>query len=123
MLKSTDDTLLDEFISDTTDLEEYQNFVNEMTSSNVKNHELEAWWAVTGLSVEASELMELYEKAFRKTGVTEVPSENVLDELGDVLWYAAAVANASGITLDDVIEYNISKLVKRAYEKEETSTE
>lgn len=122
-MKKDDDTLLDEFISDTTDLEEYQNFVNEMTSSNVKNHELEAWWAVTGLSVEASELMELYEKAFRKNGVTEVPAENVLDELGDVLWYAAAVANASGITLDDVIEYNISKLVKRAYEKDKEDPE
>ena len=118
-----DDTLLDGFISDTTDLEEYQNFVNEMTSSNVKNHELEAWWAVSGLSVEAAELMELYEKAFRKNGVTEVPPENVLDELGDVLWYAAAVANASGLTLDDVIEYNISKLVKRAYEKDKEDSE
>jgi NTP pyrophosphatase (non-canonical NTP hydrolase) len=105
-------------IDDRTELMEYQEFVYSTTSKAATVGGLEEWWAASGLVVEASELMELYEKTYRKTGTTDVPSEAVLDELGDVLWYAAAVANACGITLDDVIEYNISKITKRHYADE-----
>lgn len=53
---------------------------------------------------------------FHKTGVNLLTSERRDDmrkELGDVLWYVAAVASDWGFTLDEVAQGNIDKLAKR----------
>ncbi len=34
-------------------------------------------------------------------------------ELGDVLWYVSALSDYYGITLQDVLDYNVSKLKAR----------
>lgn len=38
---------------------------------------------------------------------------NLIEELGDVLWYVAAACNGLGITLDYVANANIRKLARR----------
>ena len=38
---------------------------------------------------------------------------HLMDELGDVLWYIATLADEFGWSLQDVAEYNILKLRKR----------
>ena len=40
-------------------------------------------------------------------------SENVLDELGDVLWYITIIASGLGASLDEVMMRNINKLEMR----------
>ena len=39
--------------------------------------------------------------------------EEVLDELGDVLWYVSTIANLGGYTLEDLMLRNINKLERR----------
>jgi NTP pyrophosphatase (non-canonical NTP hydrolase) len=43
--------------------------------------------------------------------------ENVREEIGDLLWYIAVIANNLGINLDEAAEENIAKLQKRYPEK------
>ena len=40
--------------------------------------------------------------------------KEVLDELGDVLWYVSTIANEKGYTLEDLMVRNINKLERRA---------
>lgn len=43
----------------------------------------------------------------------ELAEAKLLDELGDVLWYIATLANEFDISLDEVIEKNVKKLRNR----------
>lgn len=97
-----------------TELEEYQEFVascpqpkNDITEVDY----LKGLWASTQMTCEAAEVLTIFEKAIRKG--TEVDFKHLEEELGDVLWGLACVCNYAGITLDDVIMTNISKLRKR----------
>ena len=40
----------------------------------------------------------------------EYETETIKDELGDVLWYLAGLAQKHGLTLAEIAEYNIIKL-------------
>jgi NTP pyrophosphatase (non-canonical NTP hydrolase) len=40
-------------------------------------------------------------------------ADEVIKELGDVLWYVAGMATAIGVSLDDVGQRNVDKLRKR----------
>lgn len=100
-----------------TELEEYQDWVMEGVSEHVKSKspEVQQLWALSGLSAESGEVQELFEKAVRKN----IPLDNarILDESGDVLWYLTCLLGLRGITLDEVIEHNITKLNERRYGK------
>lgn len=63
------------------------------------------------LTIEAAELQQHALKA-RYHG-KPFPADKALEELGDVLWYAAAVADDLGVTLDEVAEQNLAKLQQR----------
>ena len=43
----------------------------------------------------------------------ELSREHVAEELGDVMWYVAITAHAVGYPLNDVMEMNVDKLLKR----------
>lgn len=43
--------------------------------------------------------------------------EKLLDEIGDVLWYVAMIADELETTLEDVAQRNINKLADRAVRK------
>lgn len=108
---------LDLSYSEKTELEEYQEFVRKTTSRPIHDlsEELELLWAAGELNAEAGEVMGEAIKIVRKgeNGISEERFLKIIDELGDVLWGCAAVANAIGVSLDDVIAHNIDKLVKR----------
>lgn len=97
---------------DITELEEYQEWVASKATT-LPPKELMGWWASTILSCEAAEVLELHEKAIRKTGSAIAEVDRVLDELGDTLWCVAAVANAYELSLDDVMMHNIDKINDR----------
>lgn len=101
-------------------LQEYQNFVSGLTSSKIieaDNVDFETSWAAMGLTSEAGEVSGVINKEFRKYGlITEAGFDRIVDELGDTLWYAAAVSNAIGVPLEAVIKHNIEKLRKREME-------
>lgn len=64
-----------------------------------------------GLAGEAGEVIELIKKhVFHGHDLDRLM---VRKELGDVLWYLAAIATLCGIDLDDVGEGNIQKLRER----------
>jgi len=68
-----------------------------------------------GLAGEAGEVAEKVKKLWRNKDITEGSRVGVFDaleikkELGDCLWYIAAIARKLNINLDDVAEANIEK--------------
>jgi len=90
-------------------LSEYQDWVWETTTP--KEGDNGGWWAASGMVAEAGESLALFEKAYRK-GIP-VDRDNLMDELGDVLWFLAAVCNMMDIELMDVLQHNIHKINTR----------
>jgi NTP pyrophosphatase (non-canonical NTP hydrolase) len=68
-----------------------------------------------GLAGEAGEFSNKVKKIIRdKQGQVDAESrEDMIKELGDVLWYLSACATDLGVTLNSVAEQNIAKLNKR----------
>lgn len=68
-----------------------------------------------GLVNEAGEVAGKIKKVFRdKEGLISEDTRQALKaELGDVLWYLAQVSTELGLTLDEVAQANITKLVDR----------
>lgn len=64
-----------------------------------------------GLVGEAGEVAEKLKKSFRDNAVLD--KDDMMKELGDVLFYVAALANLYGGTLQEVAELNVSKLESR----------
>jgi NTP pyrophosphatase (non-canonical NTP hydrolase) len=74
-----------------------------------------AWtkqYPILGLPGEVGELMSIYAKAVRD-GEKDTHKEMVFKELGDVLWFVAAIAKDEGFALADVAKGNIQKLNDR----------
>lgn len=67
-----------------------------------------------GLPGESGEVCEILKKHERNQGKgIPLDVEHLTEELGDVLYYLVMIAFRNGITLGDVIEYNIKKIEAR----------
>ena len=66
--------------------------------------------ALHGLASEVGEIHGIYQKTFQGHALR---SEDVIDELGDLLWFAAELADVLGVSLDEVAQRNVDKLLKR----------
>ena len=68
-----------------------------------------------GLTNEAGEVAGKVKKIFRdKSGVIgDADREALAAELGDVLWYLAQVATELDLSLDDIAQHNLDKLMSR----------
>jgi len=67
-------------------------------------------WNAIGLGGEAGEVLEEIKKGiFHRHGLS---IDKLKKELGDVLWYTAAICTKVGLTLEEVMEANIEKLEK-----------
>ena len=99
---------------------QYQEFVKSM-KIYPKEHAIV--YPALGLSGEAGEIAEKVKKYLRGDKLGEgqkevklsmiVDREALLKELGDPLWYIAALADDLGYTLQDVVDANIDKLTSR----------
>ena len=72
-------------------------------------------YCVLGLAGEAGELANHYKKVLRDdAGILNHERRTaIIDELGDVLWYVAALSQELGIDLDTVATRNAGKLAER----------
>jgi NTP pyrophosphatase (non-canonical NTP hydrolase) len=68
-----------------------------------------------GLAGEAGEVANQVKKILRDNAgeLTAERRAKIIDELGDVLWYAAALATDIGVNLEEVAEANLAKLAMR----------
>lgn len=75
------------------------------SSSNELQH------GIIGLVTEIGEIADTYKKHVFYD--QPLDKENIIEEIGDVLWYLALVARAINSNLDDIAESNVLKLKKR----------
>lgn len=70
-----------------------------------------------GLTGEAGEVADKVKKVIRDKGgdfwKDSTTREEIMKEIGDVLWYCATLANDLGYTLEEVAETNVEKLLSR----------
>jgi len=73
-------------------------------------------WASNALCGEAGELANVIKKIYRdnKGLMTEEAKQKIKDEVGDVFWYLLfLIEEIAGITLEDVMKYNLEKLCEK----------
>lgn len=75
-------------------------------------------YVTLGLMGEAGEVAEKIKKIIRdKNGIVNDDDKVLLGkEIGDVLWYCAALADELGLKISDIAQGNIDKLEKRKQE-------
>ena len=70
--------------------------------------------AAVGMSAEAGEFTEIIKKIiFQGKPVNEENLFHLKRELGDIMWYVAQACIGLNISLDEVMEMNVEKLVAR----------
>jgi NTP pyrophosphatase (non-canonical NTP hydrolase) len=91
--------------------EEYQRVIKTFLEEGTTEETL-----FTGLAAEVGEVMSERVKETR-TGAER--TDEIVDELSDVLWYVATIANARGSSLEEIMTHSTCKLISRTlYGKE-----
>lgn len=93
--------------------EEYQSEAKQTALYPNRLSNLE--YPTLGLAGEAGEVANVVKKIQRDHGgvITDETRAKLKDELGDVLWYISACADELGLTLTEIAEFNVEKLMKR----------
>ena len=101
-------------------LDEYQkDAMDVLYPFENKNRQLE--YAVLALCGESGELANVIKKIMYYKD-TSMAGRNIIDELSDVLWYVACVADSLNIKLSEVATFSINKVTikKCTQEREQT---
>ena len=88
----------------------FNEYQEEASKTAIYPEQYKIVYPALGLAGEAGEVAEKVKKHIRD-GVLNV--DDLKKELGDVLWYLAAIASDLGLKLDDVAEANLQKLRSR----------
>lgn len=91
--------------------DDYQNEAKRTLSSNYSNQRDGLTLGALGLGGESGEAIDLIKKHLFHA--QPLDREKLRKELGDVLWYLAAIATVSGFSLDEVAAANVAKLRAR----------
>lgn len=89
--------------------DEYQALARRTQNKALSEME-KGYHALHGMASEVGEIHGIYQKAYQ--GHVQV-NEDVLKELGDLLWFMAEYADALEVSLEWVAQMNIEKLRKR----------
>lgn len=66
---------------------------------------------VLGIAGEGGEVADIVKKNLFQGH--ELDKDKLVDELGDVMWYIAIMAEGLGVSLEEIARHNILKLLKR----------
>lgn len=98
---------------------EFQEFVKSKTFKDLTPTQVRLM-STMGLSGEAGELTDIikkiefyYQTDIAKTQAFNEKRSHIVEELGDLVHYVFMFLNATGITLDEVLESNVKKLNSR----------
>lgn len=91
------------------DFNDYQSQSYVAIQEHENNKEEVMHWAI-GLGEEAGEALSVIKHRYYG-GSYDV--EDLVSELGDVLWYISSLCTATGIQLEDVARYNIARIYHR----------
>ena len=89
---------------------EYQKIAR---STAVYPEEYKVVYPALGLCGEAGEVADEIKKTVGGDRPLEEVTGNIADELGDVLWYLAILADDLEVDLEDVAKWNVDKLQRR----------
>ena len=93
-------------------LDEYQDFAAATDPGEIsKNPDLSV--LLLGLSGETGSLLTLYKKWLRDGDAYQVVEDRLTEEMGDILWYLAAIARQRGLSLDRIAAANLEKTRSR----------
>ena len=95
--------------TDTLTLNDYQRMARRTAGDKRKSDKMEE--SLFGLAGEVGELCDHYKKYMHQGH--DLDYDHMAEEAGDVLWYLAEIADAIGLTLEDIARRNIDKLRKR----------
>ena len=90
-------------------MNDYQRMARRTEGNKRKSDKMEE--ALLGLAGEVGELCDQYKKYMHQGH--DLDYNHMAEEAGDVLWYLAEIADALGLTLEDIARRNIDKLRKR----------
>jgi NTP pyrophosphatase (non-canonical NTP hydrolase) len=93
-----------------TTMNEYQRLARKTA---LYPEELGLYYTALGLTGEAGEVAEKVKTMIRDDKTIEDCQIDIMNELGDVMWYIANVAYEFGLTLEEVAENNVLKLNSR----------
>ena len=66
------------------------------------------YYTALALAGEVGELLNKIKKIARDN--IQIPREEIISELGDILWYLSETARRFNISLEEVAEYNLKKV-------------
>ena len=89
---------------------EYQKLAR---STAVYPEEHNVVYPALGLCGEAGEVADKIKKTIRGDSSLVEVTGSIADELGDVLWYLAILADDLGLPLEDIAHWNVDKLQRR----------
>lgn len=95
---------------------DFNDYQREARATAIYPQEMKVVYPVIGLAGETGEVAEKVKKTIRDNDAIfdEQRTDDIVKELGDVLWYVANIATDLGTSLDEVARRNLDKLHSRA---------
>ena len=91
-------------------LNEYQWLAQRTRNKNLTQEQKQTN-GLFGIAGEAGEVMDLYKKHYFQGH--NLDSQQVVEELGDLMWYIAELSSGLGVTMEEIAKHNIDKLQRR----------
>lgn len=96
---------------------QYTEFVSKVAKDfgeagiSVRSEHADILHATLGIAGEAGEIVD----AVKKTIIYNKPldRDNLIEETGDVLWYVALMCIGLGVSMEEIMQNNYQKLIKR----------